>query len=125
MSEEYAHDAHCNTIHTAGPEPCPPPRPWDGDSVSDHDRAWDLLREERYQHELTQAELEKAKRQLDGAEAEVALLRGDLERSRQDLEVAEAEVRLLVQRNNDAQRIRPTPKELEKLRKVAGVEHDV
>jgi len=22
----YAHDAHCNTIHEAGPEPCPPPR---------------------------------------------------------------------------------------------------
>lgn len=28
MSEAhlYAHDAHCNTIHEAGPEPCPPPR---------------------------------------------------------------------------------------------------
>jgi hypothetical protein len=22
----YAHDAHCNTIHEAGPELCPPPR---------------------------------------------------------------------------------------------------
>jgi hypothetical protein len=22
----YAHDAHCNTIHRAGPEPCPPAR---------------------------------------------------------------------------------------------------
>lgn len=22
----YAHDAHCNTIHEAGPEPCPPAR---------------------------------------------------------------------------------------------------
>lgn len=22
----YAHDAHCNTIHEAGPEPCPPRR---------------------------------------------------------------------------------------------------
>ena len=22
----YAHDAHCNTLHEAGPEPCPPAR---------------------------------------------------------------------------------------------------
>ncbi len=26
MAKTYAHDAHCNTIHEAGPEPCPPPR---------------------------------------------------------------------------------------------------
>lgn len=22
----YAHDAHCNTVHEAGPQPCPPAR---------------------------------------------------------------------------------------------------
>lgn len=26
MSGVYAHDAHCNTIHVAGPEECPPAR---------------------------------------------------------------------------------------------------
>lgn len=27
MSDKtYAHDAHCNTIHEAGPDPCPPER---------------------------------------------------------------------------------------------------
>ena len=27
MDEKYyAHDAHCNTVHKPGPEPCPPPR---------------------------------------------------------------------------------------------------
>jgi hypothetical protein len=26
QGKTWAHDAHCNTVHPAGPEPCPPPR---------------------------------------------------------------------------------------------------
>ncbi len=33
----YAHDADCNTPHTAGPEPCPPPVEPSTDTASDAD----------------------------------------------------------------------------------------
>lgn len=33
MTKIWAHDAHCNTNHTAGPEACPPPREDDDRSV--------------------------------------------------------------------------------------------
>ena len=32
-SGTYAHDAHCNTIHTPGPQPCPPTRDADAPPV--------------------------------------------------------------------------------------------